>query len=170
MTTTLAVQLRHNEFSSDLLVTAVSDILAGTEIADIATIRQGESYIHTAYFVYSDTLDLYFTSQPTDLHIANIATNPSAAAAIWCPTEKWGENLCGLQVFGTCEAVPLIGLEAAGAMLQFIQRFPAFQSIVKHPGEFVAGVTSRLYVLRPRRLKMIHEPILGRRKYVTVDL
>lgn len=79
---TLSVQLVHDAFKSEVLAAAVSDILDSNLLAAMATIKGQDSYIHTAYFVYTEMLNFYFISAPTDVHIVNIGANPSIAAAI----------------------------------------------------------------------------------------
>ena len=167
---TISVPLVHDSYSSAELASAVSDILVSNELAAMATVRGNSSYIHTAYYVHTAALTLYFISQPNDIHIVNIAENSSIAAAIWCPSDEWSEDLRGLQLFGTCEALPLISREAVHAMMLFMKRFPAFARYIKKPGEFAEDVSLRLYALRTSRLKIIHEPLLGRRQFVTVDV
>jgi uncharacterized protein YhbP (UPF0306 family) len=165
----LSVQLVHDEFQSEALAAAVSDILDSNLLAAMATTRGQDSYIHTAYFVYTETLNLYFLSAPTDVHIANTNANPSIAAAIWCQA-NWGEDLRGLQIFGTCEPLSRLSRETATAMTLFLRRFPACQNVFRRPGEFVSNVSLRLYAIRTNRLKILHEPILGHRQFVTVDV
>ncbi len=165
----LSVKLVHEAFTSEALDAAVSDILDASALAAMATTKGQDSYIHTAYFVYTETLNLYFVSAPTDVHVVNIGTNPSIAAAIWRES-GWGEDLRGLQVFGACEPVSPLSREAIRAMAMFVRRFPAVQSIVKRPGEFLSSSSLRLYAIRTSQLKILHEPILGHRQFVTVDV
>jgi len=165
----LSVRLVHDAFKSEALAAAVSDILDSNVLAAMATIKGRQSYIHTAYFVYTETLSFYFVSAPTDVHIVNIGSNPSIAAAIWCHS-NWGEDLRGLQVFGTCEPLSRLSRETALAMALFMRRFPACQSIFRRPGEFASNVSLRLYAIRTSQLKILHEPMLGYRQFVTVDI
>ena len=165
----LSVQLVHDAFKSEVLAAAVSDILDSNLLAAMATTKGEDSYIHTAYFVYTETLNFYFISAPTDVHIVNIGANPSIAAAIWCHS-SWGEDLRGLQIFGSCEPLSPLSRETALAMALFMRRFPACRSIFRRPGEFARNVSLRLYAIRTSQLKILHEPILGHRQFVTVDI
>ena len=166
----LNVCFQNDEYSDEELTESIESILEANELSAMATVRNGESHIHTAYFVYSESLEIYFLSQPTDMHTANIKENHSIAVAIWNNSDEWGEHLQGLQVFGICEEIPFLGKESVKAMRLFFQRFPAFKQIMKHPGEFKTGVTSRVYVVRPHWLKLLDEPRLGRRNYITVEI
>ena len=107
---------RQLEYSDHQFAESIESMLDTNELSAMATIRDGESHIHTAYFVYSESLELYFLSQPTDVHTANIRENPSIAVAIWNDSDEWGEHLQGLQIFGTCEEVPFLGRESILAM------------------------------------------------------
>lgn len=167
---TLKVRFDHAEYSDVELAQSVECILDDNELSAMATVRDDESHIHTAFFVYDELLNIYFLSQPGDIHSVNVQKNSSIAVAVWGESEEWGEDLVGVQIFGTCEEVPFLSKESVKAMKMFIQRFPAFKQIVKHPGEFKTGVASRVYVARSEWLKVLDEPRFGRRNYITVNV
>lgn len=167
--TGIKVQFGHDSISDGELNASLSDLLMANEVGALASTKGDQAHINTAYFVYSSAMQLYFLSQPTDVHTGNIAANPSVAVAIWSTPEKWGENLQGIQIFGRCEELRL-GSEMISAMALFVKRFPAFKSIMKRPGEFRDGVSSRMFVVRPNRARLLDEPRFGRRNYVELSL
>lgn len=166
----LNVRFNHDEYSDAQLSRSVGSILSESDLCAMSTVKGKQSHIHTAYFVCDEFLQVYFLSQPMDIHSQNIEKNPSIAVAIWSPCEEWGEHLRGLQIFGICERLAFLQEESITAMKLFVQRFPTFKSIVKHPGEFIRGVTSKIYVVRCQWLKLIDEPTFGRRNYITLSI
>lgn len=166
---TLKIALEHPSRSDAELAESIVGILNANELCAVATVSGTESYIHTAYFAYSQHLDLYFLSQPSDRHVTNILDNPTAAVAVWNPTQAWGRDLQGLQMFGRAEKLGA-GLELVTAMGLLMGRFHGFSEIMKSPGEFVEGVTSRVFVVRSTRVKILDEPRFGRRNYIEVDI
>jgi uncharacterized protein YhbP (UPF0306 family) len=161
----LALTFAHERYSDQALNESIAAILTENNLGAMASVRGAEAYINTAYFVYSDDLSLYFLSQRGDTHSGNVDSNPSVAVAVWAATPRWGEDLRGLQLFGECEMLSF-GTELIKGMQLFARQFPAFSSLVKHPGEFAEGVTSRMYRIRVSALKLIDEPRFGRRNYI----
>lgn len=164
---TLTFKYSHPDFSDKEINSSIESILKSNSLGAMSSINGSKSYVNTAYFVYSNDLVLYFLSQPTDIHVSNITNNSSVAVAIWETPDNWGENLRGLQLFGTCKQLSL-GKELLDGMKLFIKKFPAFKSIIKHPGEFADGVASRMYAIRISSVKILDEPQFGRRKYITL--
>lgn len=165
--TTLKTTFGHANYSDQALNESLDHLLRENSLGAMASVRGTEAYVNTAYFVYTDELALYFLSQPTDTHSGNIVENHSVAVAIWGTPEHWGENLHGVQFFGTCEQLGF-GTELVTAMRLFLQRFPAFKAVMKQPGEFADGVASRMYAVRVSSLKLLDEPRFGRRKYIEI--
>lgn len=169
MSKKLKINLTTPDWPMESIHKSIETILDSNTLSAMSTSMNGSSYVHTAYFVYSENLDLYFISQPTDQHIKNIENNPSIAVAIWIDSGIWGENLQGIQIFGECKQVKP-GIELVKAMKLFMGRFKAFSGIIKNPGEFSENVSSRMYVIRPKSIKLLDEPSYGRRNYLQIDV
>jgi nitroimidazol reductase NimA-like FMN-containing flavoprotein (pyridoxamine 5'-phosphate oxidase superfamily) len=165
----LNVAFGHGHYSDAALGESIGELLAENSLGAMASVDNGVAHIHTAYFVHSADLTLYFLSQPTDAHTRFIAQNPSVAVAIWSTPVSWGEDLRGVQVFGRCDEVKA-GAELLAGMRLFLSRFPAFKAIVKRPGEFKAGIASRMFAVRPSALRLLDEPRFGRRNYIDLAL
>jgi hypothetical protein len=74
-----------------------------------------------------------------------------------------------LQLFGTCEQVNESQL--VDAIQLFTQRFPDFGKAITSPEDFHAGKTERkLFSISVQRLKLVDEPHLGRRNYISLTL
>lgn len=166
----LTLSFGHPDYDDSTLSESIGSLLSSNHLGAMASIRDGStSHINTAYFVHDSHLTLYFLSQPSDQHSANISQCDSVAVAIWATPERWGESLHGVQLFGRCEMLGT-GTELAKAMGLFLATFSSFASIIRHPGQFIEGVTSRMYAVRPMSLKLIDEPRFGRRNYIVLDL
>ena len=164
----LSLTFAHQQYSDQALNESVDAILNESHLGAMASVRGTEAYINTAYFVYSDDLSLYFLSQRGDAHSKNVDANPSVAVAVWAASARWGEDLRGLQLFGECVSLSL-GADLVKGMQLFARQFPAFSSLVKHPGEFAEGVTSRMYRISVSALKLLDEPRFGRRNYIYAE-
>src|SRR5918995_1160531 len=78
-------------------------ILKKNALCAIATVAaSGRAHVNTAYFAYSDALELYFLSHPNSRHCRNLKTRSSTAIAVFDSRQTWGELDRGLQLFGTC--------------------------------------------------------------------
>ena len=162
-------QFNHPEYEDEAINTSLTHLLSNNSLCAMASISGNIAHINTAYFVYDSNLSLYFLSQPTDMHSANITQNSSVAIAIWSQSKQWGEDLQGVQLFGTCKQIGL-GKQLISAMKLFLTRFPAFKAIMKHPGEFADGVPSRMYAVEVSSLKLLDEPQFGRRNYIELKV
>jgi uncharacterized protein YhbP (UPF0306 family) len=170
MANKLKLEFHNARYTDDDLRDSISKILEINELCAIATLREGtSSHIHTAFFSYDENLDLYFISPTTDRHSINIRMNPSVAVAVWNKTDRWSEDLQGIQMFGRAEVLNP-GLEMVRGMTCFLGRFRDFSSIITRPGEFAKGIASRIYVIRLNSLKLIDEPRFGRRNYIVLDI
>jgi nitroimidazol reductase NimA-like FMN-containing flavoprotein (pyridoxamine 5'-phosphate oxidase superfamily) len=165
----LQVVLNHPKYPNSELTDSISAILSANELCAIATVMGGGSYIHTAYYAYSSNLEFYYLSQPSDQHSQNIEQNESVAIAVWNKPDKWSENLQGVQVFGRCKEVGP-GRDLVEGMKLFLQQFHDFSKVMKSPGRFMDGITLRMYMVRPRSLKLIDEPRFGRRNFIVVQV
>jgi len=169
MRTQLAVQFHHSEYSDAQLHESILDILEKNMLLAMATVKNGESYINTAYYAYSDQLELVIFTEPSTQHSQNIVLQPSVAVAVWNTPPVWGEQLQGLQLFGACQRVEESADALAEAIRVFTERFPDFRQIIATPADFARGKTERkLYKITVQSLKLIDEPRLGRRKYITL--
>jgi uncharacterized protein YhbP (UPF0306 family) len=151
------------------LLQSVNHILESNNLLAMSSLTGSQSYINTAYFSYNSKLELFILTEHTTIHAQNIEKNPSVAVAIWIDSATYGENLQGLQLFGSCEKVST--LKMIEALNNYNNRFPTFAQIIKHPADFAKGVVkSRLYVLKINKLKLIDEPTFGRRNYISLTI
>jgi uncharacterized protein YhbP (UPF0306 family) len=163
--TTIALAFGHPDYADADLSASIDGIMARSELAALATERDGEPHVATVSYAFTRDLTLYFISARADVHSQDLAANPSAAVAVWTTPETWGQNLQGIQLFGTCEELR-VGPELAAAMRLYLARFPAFTSLLKNPGEFKAGVHARMYAMRPTRLRLVDEAAFGDRTFI----
>ncbi|MDP1706878.1 MAG: pyridoxamine 5'-phosphate oxidase family protein [bacterium] len=163
--------IKINIESKDITVSAVKksldNILNKNILCSIATIRdKNSSHINTAYFCYSSDYEFYFLSDPSSQHVLNLTENQSTAIAIYESSQKWGTNLMGLQMFGTCSLVKK--LEIPKSYLLYAKRFHNFTNWIKHPNELVSGIKeTKLYKFTPKKFKIFDEPTFGKDEYVS---
>ena len=148
---------------------SIGDLLSRNDLGALATLRAAEPHVATISFAFAKDLTVYFISAPTDVHTQDIALNPSVALAIWTTPETWGKDLQGLQIFGRCDELK-VGVELVGAMRLYLSRFPAFTALLKNPGEFKAGAATRMFAVRPLRLRLIDEPRFGYRTFIDMNV
>ena len=129
----------------------------------------GEGHIHTAYFCYSNSMDLFFISNPATNHGQNLAKNPCAAVAIASSSQPWDQPHCGLQLFGKCWVASVT--ETVKAFAIHAARFHAYGDYIKslNPVDMKALVY-KFYVFRPSRITIFDEPEFGEETFITADV
>ena len=128
--TSIATSFGHPDYADADLCASIGGVLERSELAALATERDGEPHVATVSYAYTKDMTLYFISAQADVHSQDLAANPSAAVAVWTTPETWGSNLQGLQLFGTCEELG-VGAEFLAAMRLYLARFPAFTALLK---------------------------------------
>ena len=79
------------------------------------------------YFAASESLRLYFFSDPTSRHAQDLALNPQAGAAIYPECANWQE-IRGLQMRGVVQALPP-GVEWQQGWHSYLGKFPFVASL-----------------------------------------
>ncbi len=166
--TTLNINFNHPEYSNDKLNHSVSKILNSNILCSIASIKDGESYIHTAYFNFNKKLDLYYISDPSTQHTLNIEKNPSVAVSVYDSNQPWDNSKCGLQIFGKCEFASNAKL-IEGTML-YLKRFAGLKQWIQHPDDFIRGaINTRLFLITSTSLKLFDEETFGEEVFINLD-
>jgi uncharacterized protein YhbP (UPF0306 family) len=143
------------------LATIAQSLLDASTLCAIASVARGtNAYVNTAYFAWSDDLDVVWVSHPDAQHSRNVDGNGSAAVAVFDSAQTWGKPDRGIQLFGAARQATGRGQAAAEAL--YARRFPDYR-----PTDFSAY---RLYVFRPRRVKLFDERALGAGVFVTAKL
>lgn len=139
---------------------SVFRILEENVLCSIATVtHNNRAHINTAYFCYSDQLELYFLSHPSSLHCRNLSTNSSIGITIFSSSQPWVRPGRGLQLFGRCRQAR--GAHAKRAEQLYGKRFPAYASWKATLKRSDAGREYRFYRFVVRNLKMLDEKALG---------
>jgi len=87
----------------------------------LATSCGKSAWAAPVYYVYDSGL-FYFFSDPESRHIQEGITALDSSAAIHAASKEW-RDICGIQMSGTIERVP-IGLEAAAAFGAYLKKYP----------------------------------------------
>ena len=154
----MPVERSSRRVASKRLEQLARELLGASPLFALATVGPGgRAHVNTAYFAASPAFEVIWLSAPEARHSANLRVNSSAAAAVYDSTQTWGGHDRGIQLFGS--ARELRGRASAEAERLYAERFPRFRSM-----DLPAY---RWYRLRPRRLKLFHEPDLGRGIFVT---
>jgi uncharacterized protein YhbP (UPF0306 family) len=157
----MTIERSTRAFSQKRMAAVARRLLDSSTLCAISTISPGgRAHVNTAYFSFDEEFRLVWLSDPQARHSLNLGRNGTAAIAVFDSRQTWGKPDRGIQLFGTAA-------EAVGAVLQsaertYAQRFPTFTL-----EEYSAY---RLYVFRPRRIKLFDEPELGGGTFVTVNL
>ena len=144
-------------------------VLDDTALCAWATVTaRRAAHVNTAYFAYSDRLELCFLSHPGSLHCRNVALNPSMAVAVFASGQNWTEPGRGIQLFGTC--VQLAGADAAEAERMYGRRFPAYAQwkAALKPGD--RALAYRFYLFAADRVKILDETAFGDAVWVEAEI
>ena len=148
------------EISDTVVLESLLGILQDNVLCSMATVTPDHrAHINTAYYCYSDELELYFLSHPSSHHCRNLSANPSMALTVFSSAQKWGGQDRGLQLFGTC--APAGESQAIKAEELYGRRFPAFSKWKKDlaPDDF--GREYRFYQFLASEVKVFDERNLG---------
>jgi uncharacterized protein YhbP (UPF0306 family) len=134
-------------------------LLDASTLCAIASVSpQRRAHVNTAYFAWSEALELVWLSERSASHSRNIRANPAVAIAVYDSGQTWGKPDRGIQLFGEARELP--GPSAGDAEAVYDARFPAYRS-----PDFGRGYA--FYGFRPRRIKLFDEPALGGGVFVT---
>ncbi|TMF65870.1 MAG: pyridoxamine 5'-phosphate oxidase family protein [Chloroflexi bacterium] len=158
MMSSMPVRLIAKHPSASRLVAMTRRLLDQSKLCAIATVSPGtRAHVNTAYFAWGPLFEIVWLSAPEARHSRNIRANPSAAVAVYRSTQTWGGSDRGIQLFG--RARELRGGDARAAERLYAARFNAYDADLD---------AYRFYRLRPRRIKLFDEHVLGGATWVTV--
>jgi pyridoxamine 5'-phosphate oxidase-like protein len=136
------------------------ELLDASTLCAISTVSpHGRPHVNTAYFARHVDLRLVWLSDPRARHSRNIGPRGPAAVAVYDSSQGWGGPDRGIQLFGSAGVVTGAPAEAERI---YAGRFAGFSR-----EEFA---DYRLYVFRPRRIKLFDEPSLGAGVFVTAKV
>jgi hypothetical protein len=166
----MKIKLFHSDYQSDRLVASMVKILEANTLCSMATVGpQGESYIHTAYFCYSDELDIYFVSDQSTKHVLNLTQIPSMSVAVYDSGQPWEQPHRGLQLFGSCRKAN--AGDILKAMTVHIARFHAYGDYIKALSLKERRLLPyRFYIFRPLNIKLFDEPEFGEEVFILAQV
>jgi len=155
--------------SEERLRQSVLPVLESTLLCSMATVTpDGRAHINTAYFSYSDELELYFLSHPSSLHCRNLLSNPSMAMTVFSSMQRWTDPGQGVQLFGTCEQAA--GSLAEEAERSYRTRFPAYDDWKAALEDDNLGRQYRFYRFDVTSVKALDERNLGDAVFVRAEV
>jgi uncharacterized protein YhbP (UPF0306 family) len=144
-------------------------MLKDNVLCSMATVTPDhQAYVNTAYFSYSNDLELYFLSHPASRHCQNLETNSSMAMTVFSSSQTWGGPDQGLQLFGVCELAR--GANDAKAMRSYKKRFPAYAHWQRDLNENSPGKSYRLYRFLANRVKVFDEQAWAESLFVLMTI
>ncbi len=161
--------LDRNSPGAELVSASVFRILASNMLCSMATVTpQGHPHINTAYFSYSDSLQLFFLSHPGSVHCQNLAREPSLAMTVFSSAQQWTNPDEGIQLFGICE-------EARGSLIDEAERSYAnrFQAYASWKGALKGDDSARqyrFYLFRVAAVKLLDERSFGDAVFVRASI
>ena len=156
-------------FSEERVRSSLFRLLKENVLCSIATVTEDQrAHINTAYFCYSDELELYFLSDPGSLHCQNLSSNSSMAMAIFPSSQQWGGPDRGVQLFGTCTQAS--GPQATKAQRLYVERFPAYLKWSAGLNEDDVGRGLQFYQFLVSRVKVLDESEFGEAVFVIADV
>jgi hypothetical protein len=157
----MGIERSSRKYGRMRLTRIARDLLDASTLCAISTVsRSGQPHINTAYFAWGADLRLVWLSDPRAGHSRNIDAVGRAAVAVYDASQRWGGPDRGIQLFGS--AAIAAGANLPDAELIYRDRFARFT-----PEKFA---DYRLYVFRPRRIKLFAEPSLGSGVFVTAKV
>lgn len=155
--------------SAAKVTASVIRVLRTNILLSMATVdRRRSAHVNTAYFCYTDALDIYFVSAANSRHAQNVLKMPRVGSVVFDSRQRWNADHSGLQLFGRCrEATPA---EALGALRAYTARFPASRPYLSSVRTEQNRATFRFYLFRPTRLKLLDEGIFGEETFIAAKI
>lgn len=167
----LKLRFGDKQYSDETINKSLSSILESNTLLSMATLKNNkESYVNTVYFAYSDHLNFYYLSPPSAVHSKNLVKNKSVAVSIFdshqnLPTAKKS----GLQIFG--EARLARGNELFEGLQLYSRRYIWIVKYIKKPQDLLKKIIqSKLYIIKPAKIKIFDEATFGDEVWVTVSI
>ena len=160
----------HEGVGDETLNKSLNKILSTNILLAMASIKSGkESWIHTAFYVYSSRLHFYYVSPPSAQHSKNIGQNQSVAVSIFDTHQNPTDEKSGVQIFGMCRQAA--GEEIEEGLKLYSERFPWLSKYIQTPEDFDKGILeSKLYIITPQTIKILDEAVYGEEKWVIASV
>lgn len=157
----------HEKYSDQDLQESISAILSSNNTLALSTVKDDSGYINTAHFGWDEDFTLYIITDEDTQHSLNAEKYPEVGVAIWNRPTTPGENLQGLQLFGTYSQVT--GDEIEKALAAYSANIPGFGDTFKTK-EDIEKVEITFYKIFVKSLKLIDEPKFGRRNFIPLEV
>lgn len=157
----------HEKYSDQDLQESISAILSTNNTLALSTVKDDSGYINTAHYGWDEDFNLYIITDDDTQHSINAEKHPEVGVAIWNRPTTPGENLQGLQLFGTYTQVT--GDEVEEALAAYSANLSGFGDKFK-TREDIEKVEITFYKIAVKSLKLIDEPKFGRRNFITLEV
>jgi uncharacterized protein YhbP (UPF0306 family) len=138
----------------------VLGLLEASSLCSIATVTpEGTAHANTAFFAYSDALEIFFLSHPMSQHCRHLRSNASVALTVFSTEQRWADPGRGVQLFGTAEEVS--GAAAREAERWYATRFPAYDAWRSSVAERDLAREYRFYRIAVSTVKILDEQAVG---------
>lgn len=119
-----------------------------------------DPWICVVYYVMDENLNLYFISDPETEHSQAIAENNNVSAAIYDSHQEVSDKKVGVQIMGE---VSVVG--GLGKIKWFFEMWakinPGNKDILNLKNYKNKILSSKVYVIKPRRIKFFNEALYG---------
>jgi uncharacterized protein YhbP (UPF0306 family) len=154
----MAIRRSSRPVSSERIARAARRLLDASTLCAIATTSpRGRPHVNTAYFAFTNRLDIVWLSEPSARHSINLRANAATAVAVYDSSQRWGGSDHGIQLFGSAREASK--RSAPDAEAAYARRFPAYE-----PGQLV---DYRFHVFHPTSVKLFDERSFGAGVFVT---
>lgn len=137
----------------------VEAVLRDNLLCVLATVcPDGRPYVSTAFYAWTDNLELILMSSPASTHVTNLDHDPRVAVSVCDSAQGMCDDLAGLQIAGTMSQVD--GLRAVRTTALFGRRFHSELPAMR--GRSLRSMANlRPYVVVPYEVKLTDQRRLG---------
>jgi uncharacterized protein YhbP (UPF0306 family) len=147
------------------VVESIRAIMGKTKLLSMATYSRHEGpHINNAFYAFDDEA-IYFLSDRETRHCKNIESSRALSIGIADSSQRWGNELRGLQMWGG--AVRVYIDEREKAIRCYARRFPAFRNYIKDDlGSDYRRLEGDFYAFTPNRFCLFDEKVFGEETYI----
>ncbi|MCK9876690.1 pyridoxamine 5'-phosphate oxidase family protein [Frankia sp. Ag45/Mut15] len=167
---TISLRVEYEKPGSAAVLKAARKIFSEQVMLTMASVSP-EVGVHanSAFFAIDEEFVVWFVSEATTRHSRNLHADARVAASIFLDTPEHGEQLRGVQFFGTARKAA--AAEVPAGLRTYRQRFPTFAQTPQAQRLFLdLDGPSFFYRFEVASLTLLDEPAFGRRVYLSATV
>lgn len=144
---------------------SISEILSRNLVLSMGTVDGEEPHINTAFYAFTDDIELFILTPPHTRHGQNLEENSSVAVDIHESDQHWTDKKQGLQISGTAVKAD----DVSRAFEVYSKRCPELENIASDVEE-LREIDAEFYRIEPEEIKIFDEERFEKDPWVKLEV